>query len=160
MTLQSLQDEKIYLALAAPGATQKSVAHAFGIPPAKVRGAVRRHRKNEIGFDATAEKRAKRKLTNETLITQLETVINRVLDSLDARTIEKANLSQRMIGLGIAIDKRQLLKGEATVIHAIDRRAKVDELMPALLEEAKRRGYVIELPKSEYEVGPDGPVGD
>jgi hypothetical protein len=47
-----------------------------------------------------------------------------------------------MLGLGVMIEKRNLLRGEPTAIISDHERKKLHELLPALLEEAKRRGAV------------------
>ena len=66
------------------------------------------------------------------------------LSYMDDKTAAEA--SHRDLGLVAAalIEKRQLLRGEPTQIMSDERRKKLNELIPLLVEEAKRRGITIE----------------
>ena len=49
-----------------------------------------------------------------TLIEKLDDLTHLILDSFDIDTIKDAHLRERMVSLGIVVDKGQLLKGEPT----------------------------------------------
>ena len=134
---KEVRNQAVIEALAMPGATVRQVAKDFDLSETRVR---------QIR-DSAAEKIQKLRATDNRLIVEkLEDLIDRIQDSMTDEDIRKAPLSQRMIAMGIAVDKRQLLKGEATVIHGTERRAKLEELMPALLAEAQRRGVALPPP--------------
>ena len=50
----------------------------------------------------------------KTILEKLDTVAHMILDSIDLETVDEAELRERMVALGITVDKSQLLRGGAT----------------------------------------------
>lgn len=134
---KEVRNQAVIEALAMPGATVRQVAKDFDLSETRVR---------QIR-DSAAEKIQKLRATDNRLIVEkLEDLIDRIQDSMTDEDIRKAPLSQRMIAMGIAVDKRQLLKGEATTIVGRERTAKINELLPAFMQEMQRRGLALPPP--------------
>ena len=70
-----------------------------------------------------------------------------ILSSMDGETIKKAHLRDKAVAYGVLLDKQRLLQGEPTEIMSMQHRAKLDELVGIVMQEAKRRGI---------QVGPNG----
>ena len=66
--------------------------------------------------------------------------------------IEKANLQQVGIFQGILIDKMLTLRGQPSSIVGYQEQASLDQLMPALLEEMKRRGLKATATERKVEI--------
>jgi predicted transcriptional regulator len=79
------------------------------------------------------------------LLNLVSTRAREILDSIDEGDIAKATLKDKAIAAGIFIDKRQLLSGEPTQILSVEDRRKLDELLPMIVREAKRRGMTIDV---------------
>ena len=62
---------------------------------------------------------------------------------LDDKVMAEASARDLMLGISSMIEKRQLLRGEPTQIIADADRRKLNELLPALIEEGRRRGITI-----------------
>jgi len=85
------------------------------------------------------------KLSNRGIIDALNEKIKMAFQYLDDEAFDKMTGNQIAVALGIMIDKRQLLSGEPTAILSVQERSNLNELMPALLNEANRRqGILIE----------------
>ena len=100
-----------------------------------------------------------RKLTQDIL----EQRASNLLDELDGYLrannfqafkdkIEKANLQQVGIFQGILIDKMLTLRGQPSSIVGYQEQASLDQLMPALLEEMKRRGLKATATERKVEI--------
>jgi len=63
---------------------------------------------------------------------------------LDDKVMAEASARDIMLGMTALVEKRNLLRGEPTQIISDHERAKIHELVPKLLEEARRRGLTIE----------------
>ena len=50
----------------------------------------------------------------KTILDKLDTVAHMILDSVDLETVDEAELRERMVALGIVLDKNQLLSGGPT----------------------------------------------
>lgn len=98
---------------------------------------------------------ATRKVTTDTLLESLGNVAQKIIDSIDPLDIEEASLKDKTIAFGILVDKRQLLSGQPTQILSVEERRNLDQLLPALIAEAEKRGLVTD---AEFEVI-DGPSG-
>ena len=70
-----------------------------------------------------------------------------ILMSMDGDTIKQAKLRDKAIAYGVLLDKQRLLQGEPTEIMSVEHRAKLNELVGLVTQEAKRRGI---------QLGPDG----
>lgn len=84
------------------------------------------------------------------LTRMIEGHIVEIFRQLTPKKYAQATAAQLHSALDKLIEKRQLVKGEATVIYGQERREKIEELMPLMLEEARRRGLDIDLPRTEY----------
>ena len=73
-----------------------------------------------------------------TLIEKLEAFQHKVMDSIKDDEIERASLSQKMVGLGISVEKSQLLKGDPTQRIAVMPKMVIDEI------EAPIKGEIVE----------------
>ena len=68
-----------------------------------------------------------------TLIEKLEAFQHKVMDSIKDDEIERASLSQKMVGLGISVEKSQLLKGDPTSRIAVMPKMIIDEVEVPML---------------------------
>ena len=83
-------------------------------------------------------------LKTQEILDLLNRRIHLGLQYLDDKVMAEASARDIMMGLGIMIEKRQLLRGEPTQIISDHERKKLHELVPELLKEAQRRGITIE----------------
>ena len=92
----------------------------------------------------------KRKYNKEELKTDVQYLSQRVTtwllegDRLE-RLMNESKLKDIMITLGITTEKLLLLEGQPTQIISQQQHQKIDELLPALLTEIKRRGVTVDL---------------
>ena len=99
---------------------------------------------------ATHKVPSKRKYTKEELKTDVQYLSQRVTiwllegDRLE-RLMSEPKLKDIMVTLGITTEKLLLLEGQPTQIISQQQHQKIDELMPALLLEIKRRGVTVDL---------------
>ncbi len=63
---------------------------------------------------------------------------------LDDKIMSEASARDIMLGMTALIEKRQLLRGEPTSIVSDAERAKLHELLPLAIAEARRRGLTVE----------------
>lgn len=115
----------------------RDACEAAGLPPVASMALLRRMRIKFAGL--TQELRALK--TNE-ILDLLDKKIHLGLHYLDDVAFAGASGRDIMLGLGVMIEKRQLLRGEPTQIISDHERKKLHELMPALIAEAQRRGAV------------------
>lgn len=73
----------------------------------------------------------------------------RALGYLDDYSLSSASAKDLAITIGILIEKTQLLEGKPTQILSVEERRHINDLLPAVIQEAKRRGHIID-------VSPDG----
>ena len=66
--------------------------------------------------------------------------LERVLDYLDDHALAKMKGDKLMVAAGILIDKRQILRGQPTVITRYEDVLKADQLLKGIYEELRRRG--------------------
>lgn len=81
--------------------------------------------------------------TNE-ILDMLGKKIHLGMTYLDDKVMSEASARDLMLGLGVMVEKRQLLRGEPTAIVTDLERKKLNELLPALIAESRRRGLTIE----------------
>ena len=74
------------------------------------------------------------------------------LSYMDDITFAKAGLKELSAALGVLIDRRQLMRGEPTQIMSNTDRKSMDELITKVMQVAQKRGLVVDLDKSEYQV--------
>lgn len=98
---------------------------------------------------AVASLKREAKMTKESL----ESVITKRLHFIDAwltddkfrEKLEDAKFNQIAVYEGVLIDKLMALKGVQTQGFAVQEQRKLDEMLPALLTEMKRRGLSATL---------------
>ena len=83
-------------------------------------------------------------LKTQEILDLLNRRIHLGLQYLDDKVMAEASARDIMLGLGVMIEKRQLLRGEPTQIISDHERKKLHELLPALIAEGQRRGITIE----------------
>ena len=88
-------------------------------------------------------------ITVKQTIDEISNKIVKTLDYIDDFAISSASFRDLTIGLGVLIDKKQLLSGEPTQILSIEERRTISELMPYLVTEARRRGITIDVTPDE-----------
>ena len=100
-----------------------------------------------------------RKYQTADFLALIEDRLGRALECMDDRRFAKAELRDLAVASGILAEKRQLLRGEPTGIFSVEDRRRLTDLIPLLLEEARRRGETIELNPGEYSStdGPEAP---
>lgn len=97
---------------------------------------------------------AARELRTAEILEMLGKKIDLAAFYLDDKVMSEASARDIMLGLGVLIEKRNLLRGEPTAIISDHERKKLHELAPALLAEIKRRGLTIEGQVLEKSVAP------
>ena len=86
----------------------------------------------------------KKRLTTNEILETIDKEIGLVSSYLDDFVCANANLRDLGLVKAALIEKRNLLKGEPTIIMSDAERAKLTDLLPLLIEEGKRRGIIIE----------------
>lgn len=81
--------------------------------------------------------------TNE-IVGMIEEKLDMIRFYLDDKVMAEASARDLMLGAGVLIEKRNLLRGEPTQILSDKERKTIHELMPELLAEAKRRGLTVD----------------
>lgn len=110
---------------------------ASGLPERVSEALVRRLRvKYANAVTATRELR-----TNE-ILEMLGNKIALAASYLDDKVLAEASARDIMLGVGVMIEKRNLLRGEPTAIISDHERKKLHELLPALIAEQNRRAAV------------------
>jgi hypothetical protein len=127
-------------------ANLRKAAEAAGLPPRFVAALVQR-------LERTPQlTRRVEALSNQTLIGVLDAKLEKVLAYLDDTVLTASSARDLAIIFGVLLDKRQLLKGEPTQIVSHQERRALEDLLPAVVDEARRRG--IDLTQN-----PDGSYG-
>lgn len=115
------------------------VAKECGLRPLVIEGLAKRMRTRYQGV--SNEMRA---IKTKELVHKLDERINHALGYMDDYIMGEASFRDLALGTAQLIEKRQLLKGEPTQIVSLDERRSLNELVPLLVREAKRRGITIE----------------
>ena len=85
-----------------------------------------------------------KRLTSDRIVEMIEDKIPVLMDVITPEKVKEATLRDAVLGLGVFIDKRQLLRGEPTQIMTYEDRQSMNELLPILLKEAQRREMTID----------------
>lgn len=117
-----------------------------GLPPSTAEALLRRLRTRYRPVNA-----ALRDLKTADLIRMLNERITLALEYIDEKVIAEASFRDLSLGTSALIEKRNLLRGEPTVVVDFNQRKKLNELMPAMIAEARRRGLTLE---GNYRVEP------
>ena len=120
------------------------VAETAKMPLATVKALINRVRNH---YQPVHEE-LKRVKDNE-IIELLRDRTGRALGYLDDYSLSSASAKDLAITIGILIEKTQLLEGKPTQILSVEERRHINDLLPAVIREAQRRGHVID-------VSPDG----
>ena len=115
-----------------------------GLKPTMITGFMKRLRTNFAPVLANAER-----LTTQELIKQLESKLSLTLGFMDEFAVSQASFKDMSIALGLMIDRKQLLEGKPTMVLDHTTRLQIQESLPMLIQEAKRRGITIENPPQE-----------
>ena len=96
------------------------------------------------------------KVTSKSLIKGLEDALPLALAQLgNPELIEKAGYRELATGVGIMIEKRQLLMGEPTQIMSLEERKSLKEIAPSLIAEIEKRGQEpVEVEFEEIPINP------
>lgn len=122
---------------------------AAGVP-GKVSAALVRRMTVKFANGVTATKELR---TND-ILEILGNRIDLAASYLDDKVMAEASARDLMLGLGVLIEKRNLLRGEPTAIISDHDRKKVHELLPMLYAEAKRRSLTVEGEVTSVTVSP------
>lgn len=115
------------------------IARLAGVPPNAIATLARRVRARYSMVRAET-----RKLTSTHFLDRIEEKIDMALDYLDDHVLATANARDLAVILGILLEKRQLLRGEPTMIITTTERVSLDVLASAFYAEASRRGIALE----------------
>jgi len=98
-----------------------------------------------------------REVKTQELRKLLDDRAHRALVHMDDKALEQASAKDLAIIAGIMLEKRALLRGEPTQIVSVDDRQNMQELLPALLQEAQKRGMFVDVIEGEVTVTPGDP---
>ena len=115
------------------------LAASAGIPPRVAQALARRM---EMQFGPVRSEI--RKLTLAEQVTATTAAAQLVLAHIDEVSIAGMNAKDLAIAYGVLVDKSLLLGGKPTQIVDFNVRAKIEVLMPAMLQEAARRGITMD----------------
>lgn len=79
------------------------------------------------------------------LLGLIEDRLHRSLEHLDDTKMQAASAKDLAIAIGILVEKRQLLRGEPTQILSLEERQNLNDMLPAIIVEARRRGVTIDV---------------
>jgi DNA-binding CsgD family transcriptional regulator len=113
----------------------RKLALEEGIEPQAVRGFVERMNRAGLGVPTDL-----REVTVPQLLKLMGDRALQLIESVDVNAIADAKLRDKMVAFGILVDKLQLLSGQPTQRLDISDRRKMDELVIAMVAEAKCRG--------------------
>lgn len=120
-----------------------------GLPPAASQAIIRRLRTKFYGAVT-----AVRNLKTQEILDMLGQKIHLALTYMDDKVMGEASFRDLALGTTAMIEKRQLLRGEPTQIVSDAERAKLHELLPLAIAEARRRGLTLEGAVTEKLVEP------
>ena len=130
-----------------PFTTIKAAAKACGFPESTLNALLRRMRTRYKPLDD-----AVRRVKDEEMIVLLEDRARRSLEYMDDYAMAGATLKDLAISAGVMIDKSRLLKDKPTQIFSLEDRRKITEILPIMLQEAERRGMIVDVDPATGEV--------
>ncbi len=128
-------------------------AKAAGIPD-RIMSQIQKRIKARTGKSARP---ALRRYSQRELIAEFESKLSLSLEYLDDFALSSATAKDLSITADVLNKNIQLLKGLPTQIVSKDDRKKINDLIPALLEEAKRRGVELKPIDGVFRVDPAEP---
>jgi len=104
---------------------------------------------------------ARRKFTKEELKVDVQYLSQRLVDYLKEgdrfeRLLAESKAKDITVMMGILTDKMLVLEGQPTQIISQQQHQKMDQVLPALLEEMKRRGVKAQLTERKMDVTVQG----
>lgn len=144
--------ELIALVAENPGEAIKRLAEACGMPRETAAYLVNRL---ESRYQPVGE--AVERVTTASLTKLIEEKLPLLLNAIDQKKVDDATLRDIAVAFGVLAEKRQLLKGEPTQILTYEERSNINDLLPAVLKEAKRRGMVVD---AEFHTVPEVTVSN
>lgn len=122
---------------------------ASGLPQSTVTAIMKRLRAkyNNVGVEV-------KNLQTRELSDLIGKKIHLMLQYLDDKVVADASARDLAMGIAQLTEKRQLLRGEPTQIISDHERSKLNELLPALMREASRRGVTLDGQVTEKTVSP------
>ncbi len=121
-------------------AALRQACHEAGIAP-KIANDIVKRLNAQAGLLSDADRM---KLTTQKMIEVSEEKLGLIAAYMDEFTISQAGLKELAIAWDTMVKNRQLLMGQPTANIDFTMRMQLDELVPAMLAEAKRRGLLIE----------------
>lgn len=91
------------------------------------------------------------------ILKMLEDRAFRALEYMDDYALAKSSAKDLAVIAGIMLEKRALLRGEPTQILSVEDRQSMKELLPALLQEAQKRGMFVDVINGMVDVTPGDP---
>lgn len=130
---------EMVLGLADPWSVIKDVAAASGVHPAMAHSLAERIRTRYLPvLEKTKE------YTNQYYISRIEERMDKALDYMDDFAFAGASLRDIAITFQVLGEHRRLLNDEPTQILGVQERNDLNELIPKIYAEAKRRGITID----------------
>jgi len=135
-----------FMILAAhPDISVRRAAERCGIPYGTAKNLYERLRTEYLPLLETL-----RKFQTKDFLALIDNRLGLALEHLTDDKLAKAEVRDLAVAIGILTEKRQLLRGEPTSILSVEDRRTLAELVPLLLEEARRRGETIDLNPGEF----------
>lgn len=122
-----------------PDQDVRALAIAEGFPGHVVQKFLKTMRTTHSGVSA-----AVKSLGHAEMLSVLTEKMSLALSKLDESKFDAANAQQIAIVFGILAEKRELLQGKPTQIFSFEERKSMQDLLPAVLREAQRRGFVLD----------------
>ena len=113
----------------------KALARSYRFDPETVKALHER-----LMTDYQPQTRELRTIKTNELVAKLEDRLSAALDYLSNAKLDISTAKDLGIVIGILAEKRQLLSGEPTNIISVEDSRQLNEILPAVLAEAKRRG--------------------
>ena len=132
-----------------PYANVAAECRKAGLPDSTTKAIIRRLQVKYHGVTT-----AVRALQTRELSDMIGQKIHLMLGYLDDKVAAEASARDLAMGISQLVEKRQLLRGEPTQIISDHERAKLHELLPAMLAEANRRGVTVDGQVTEKTVSP------
>lgn len=132
-----------------PDDAVRRIAKAEGFPFHATEKFIKRLRVTHANF-----KEAVQKLGRRELVEKLDEKIALGLHYMDDFSMSGMDGKDLAIMLGILIEKKQLMEGRPTAILSFEERRNLSELLPAFVQEARRRGLTVDATAVEVQEVP------
>ena len=132
-----------------PIASAKQIARQYGVSEMQVKGMMQRLRTT-----ALAMREELHQVTQKGLSDIIDDRLMRALQYLDDYQMAGASARDLAYVIDRLFNMRSLLRGEPTQIMGHDERRALNDLVPLMMAEARRRGVTIEAVASPVPTGP------